>query len=537
MATREELEDALMNADKAGDKAAAQALADALSNGEFEGYQPADQPKTAAQQYDEMPGWKKPLVAMDDIVRAMANGATFGYADKIAAKGNELMGSGTYDENLKAERQAGKDAADRAGWADTAAKAVGGVGSMAALRVPSAIAAIPRTWGLPARAAAAVPLGAAEGAAYGALDASGNDQDIGKGALVGGAVGGVAAPVVEGISQMATNVLRRMNGTNRTPSLNELEAGKNALYQDVQQAEAMYPGQRIVNTVNDLNTELMNNRHGGIRAIRHPQADDMMTQLNDLASTTQGESLYDLDILRQTNTNDVLAQGGSEARHGGRIQRGLDDLIGDTSGVTTTRGTPQEAVDSLLSAREANRRFGNSADLAGEAARAGRRVAGTSGSSEGNPMRQRVAAILNSPGRTEYYNPTELGLLEQVVQGTPGGNAARRWSDRIGGLRGMMLGGVAGETAGRLVGAPYYGGLLGSATAAAGGKLLDNVAERSTQRAFDDAAHYIATGRRLARGKAGGPISAAREADLERLMLEAGIQSFPEDRKRKQSSK
>src|SRR4051812_47155830 len=42
---------------------------------------------------------------IDDAVRSIASGATLGWSDEIAAKGNELLGRGTYEDNVKAERQ------------------------------------------------------------------------------------------------------------------------------------------------------------------------------------------------------------------------------------------------------------------------------------------------------------------------------------------------------------------------------------------------------------------------------------------------
>lgn len=42
---------------------------------------------------------------IDDAVRSIASGMTFGFADEIAAKGNELIGRGNYDQNLADEKR------------------------------------------------------------------------------------------------------------------------------------------------------------------------------------------------------------------------------------------------------------------------------------------------------------------------------------------------------------------------------------------------------------------------------------------------
>src|SRR5262245_53686142 len=43
------------------------------------------------------------LKQLDDLARSIANGATFGWADEMSAKANELTGNGTYEENMARE--------------------------------------------------------------------------------------------------------------------------------------------------------------------------------------------------------------------------------------------------------------------------------------------------------------------------------------------------------------------------------------------------------------------------------------------------
>jgi hypothetical protein len=51
---------------------------------------------------DETPSLLKRI---DNAVRGVANGLTFGLADNLAAKADATLGSGSYAENLKTERQ------------------------------------------------------------------------------------------------------------------------------------------------------------------------------------------------------------------------------------------------------------------------------------------------------------------------------------------------------------------------------------------------------------------------------------------------
>jgi hypothetical protein len=125
---------------------------------------------------------------IDDAVRSLASGATFGYADEIAAKANELVGSGTYESNIAKERA-------RDAQIPTAIKLpgeiAGAVGStIAAAPVTAAGAAITGAAKLPALVRN-IGIGATGGALFGSGDAEEGArlEGAGKGALLGGTLG------------------------------------------------------------------------------------------------------------------------------------------------------------------------------------------------------------------------------------------------------------------------------------------------------------------------------------------------------------
>lgn len=514
MASLDELKDALVNADKAGDTQAATALADAIAN-----FDTSAPPETAVKaQYDAMPLWQKVPQAADDVIRKMADGATFGYADKLAS----YMG-GT---PLADERKKTADASARAGSAGDAAELTGMIMPAARLGLPSAMMAVPQGWGTLARMAMAGVAGAGEGAGYGTLSALGHDTGVKEGALSGAIGGAIGGPLVEGLSTGLGALWRRASGVNRTPSVDQLRDTKNAAYHDVETREAMVPPNRIVQTVNDLNTQLRGSAHNGVRIARHPAADDMLDQLNDVASQTNGESLYNLDTLRQTVNEDVTSKGGSEGLFGNQMRQGLDNLLGDSTGVTVARGTPDEAVQSLLSARDANQRYRKSADISGVVQRADRRAASTgTGDTAGNQIRQNVRGILDNDTKSLGYTPEELALMEQVVRGTWLGNKARSAAGVVGGFAGKSTAAGAGMGIGGYVtgGSPMgisMGGVAGLGASATAENMLKSLSERSSRRLTDDLLHLTATGRRLQTGKnAAGPMSRTNEADLERLIM------------------
>lgn len=214
----------------------------------------------AQREYDQLPGWAKPIVAANDLVGLAANGLTFGFGDKGLAKFDELVGRGTYEDRLAQRRQETEDARTRSGLAGTVAEIGGSV-------IPAAKAAqlgvtatrLPGWFGR---------LGgmAIDGAGYGALSAAGNDQDIGTGAGIGaafGAGGQAAANVIGTVAKPVMSRLRPEKAAQEVMLKAMDEAGTNpqAIAMDLAKARADgqdvyavmdamgYPGQRLASTV------------------------------------------------------------------------------------------------------------------------------------------------------------------------------------------------------------------------------------------------------------------------------------------------
>jgi hypothetical protein len=152
---------------------------------------------------------------IDDAVRSIASGVTFGYADELAAKMDEVTGrGGTYGENLKKEHA--RDA-QIPGAIKIPGEVAGAVaGAVAAAPVTGAIAAVTGASRLPALVRAGI-----SGAGGGALFGSG-DAEEGKrleGAAKGGAVGAVAGPVISGAVRAGGSVVQSLRGA-VTPQAN-----------------------------------------------------------------------------------------------------------------------------------------------------------------------------------------------------------------------------------------------------------------------------------------------------------------------------
>jgi hypothetical protein len=239
--------------------------------------------------YDALPGWQKPLVAAGDDLSLLMNGATFGFGDKMDAGLQSLVQGKDYDKALAEARRATQGARNRSGWAGTVAELAGGIKTagnlLPAWMRPASLAgrAAP---GLP-RLAALTGGTAAEGAGLGALNAAGEDTDIGKGALVGGVLGALTpgalailrntfAPVFARLrpDQAASAAIETMVArSGRTPQqiVADLETaareGQGGVYTA---ADALgNPGQRMLSTIARTPSDA---RSGVVEALESRQA-------------------------------------------------------------------------------------------------------------------------------------------------------------------------------------------------------------------------------------------------------------------------
>lgn len=142
---------------------------------------------------------------IDDAVRSIASGITFGWADEFAAKMDELTGrGGTYEQNIKKERA--RDAQIPVSI-QLPGEIAGAVGSAVLTAPLAAWRAIASTSALPQWMRFAA-LGGVEGALAGAGNATEDNRASGAavGAAIGAPVGAVAPSIVRGVQSVAGGI-------------------------------------------------------------------------------------------------------------------------------------------------------------------------------------------------------------------------------------------------------------------------------------------------------------------------------------------
>ena len=150
---------------------------------------------------------------IDDIVRSVAGGMTFGFADEAAAAGNAAIGQGDYRRNLEQEQARDESISPYVSIPGQIAGglATGGLGAMRAMG-SKAIQNAPRL----ARAAGYAGVGATEGGIAGAGFAKPGDRAEGAttGAALGGALG-LAVPAVGAAFREGVRAYQNLRGSAR----------------------------------------------------------------------------------------------------------------------------------------------------------------------------------------------------------------------------------------------------------------------------------------------------------------------------------
>lgn len=278
-------------------------------NGQWEPAQTAVNPETKEMLAFDGRDWKPVPVSkgvvgyIDDAVRSIASGMTFGWADEFSAKMNEFIGKGTYEENVKQERARDAQIPVAIQLPGEIAGAVGSTLLVAPLAAWRAIAAISSSVPQAVRFGA---LGAAEGGLAGAGGATEGNRLKGAagGAAIGAPVGAVAPSVVRGIEGTVNAV--RTAVTPKAGAAADIgraivrdETTPEALIARLGTAQAERPGIATVADVGGENVRGLVERVAqtpgagrtkvvpALTARQQGQLDRVSTDLRDLTGTTQ----------------------------------------------------------------------------------------------------------------------------------------------------------------------------------------------------------------------------------------------------------
>jgi hypothetical protein len=412
---------------------------------------------------------------------------TFGYADKLAGA---LGGEGT-----EAERAKTQGARDRAGTAAIAGDVLGGVAGMglgnAAVRGTAAL--VPGATRIAGAASSMMPqtglmglatrsgVMAGQGAAYGALSATGNDTDVAQGAALGGVAGALGNVGGEAISRGIGKVAGAFNKQPKLPTVDELRAAKDAAYSAADDAGVVFTPQAVDRLKETVVAKLAEKAY---TPKLQPRVAAVLEELDNLKG--QNVTLKGLDTVRQVAGDAFDPMNKKSGYLGRKIIDKIDEVIESPRAGEVLMGNAEAGNAAIKNARALNRSVAKSETIERAMEIAGRNAAGTgSGGNIDNAIRQQIKIILNSPSRSRGFSKDELAAMEDVVRGTPSRNAARlvgKLAPSGNGLMAALQLGAAGATSGA------------SVPVAGVGMVAKKLAEVGTQGGVDDLTRIIAAG-------------------------------------------
>lgn len=293
-------------------------------------------------EFDRLPVWQKPIVAADDIVTLMGNGASFGAVPWAAAHARALVKGTTYEDERAAMNEKLREAEARAGMAGAAADILGVVGSGAGLAKAGITAAsLPK---IGAKAALVL-----DNAALGAGTAVFNDQDAATGAALGAGLG-VAGNALGGlVSRVLTRRAQKAMEAS-APSFAAVKAEKDALYGALEKAGVKFDANSFAVAADDVANSVAGFTH------RAPYASELASNLQAMRGTSPTFRQVE-DILSQAKaiTRDHTATPGDKAAAGKMVDT-LSSYF-DSAPLMTNGTIPANEVSSLAKqAREMARR-------------------------------------------------------------------------------------------------------------------------------------------------------------------------------------
>lgn len=426
---------------------------------------------------------QKPEVQHDDpgALRSAfvggAQGATFGFADEIAARLLSMHPQIDYDKALPYLRGEIEDARATHPVVTTGAEIAGAIASPVS-KIGSGWAAGANTVGQAATRLGIV--GAGQGAAYNFGSGEGGFIERGKdaalGALIGGGVGAAIPYVARGVQKLASGVSDRAavnSAIKSAPRPDDLRASANQLYAQADQVDNLPRG--------DFSTAmggvLQKAERAGLDADLTPGASKVADRITDAATTADPNiGFRELDILRRKAAVPAgNVSNRTEQSLASQMIDGIDEFIDNAdpnlSGVVKDAREMWGRLRRVETVEKAIDRAKNAA------------------SGFENGLRVEFRKILNNPKLARGFNGRELAAIKTVVSGTKMGNVMRQIGRMGLGISGQSNG--LGATVSGL-GASALGGPIAGVAAVGAGTVAKKAAEMSATSAANRALGIIA---------------------------------------------
>lgn len=391
----------------------------------------------------------------DDNVRMLANGATFGFGDKIAAGVDAGLGQGDYTSNLAANRAQTDVSRENAGTLGAISEIGGSMlmpagllkAGATATRIPGAVG---KYGGM-----------ALDGLGLGALNAAGNDQNILMGGLTG-LLGGAAGQTAVGTAQ---KIMGMFNKKPTVPTYDAIKKEASTAYDAARDEKVIYSNPAAKRLLSSIEGDFANRT---FEPIAQPGAATALKVLSDRVSSGNPMTREGFDAIRSIAGEQFMPGKASNNALLNIIKGKIDDFQmnpqqGDVlAGDAVKAATLKKQADAAYSQQKKIETIRNAAQIAeSRAARTG------SGGNGENTLKQELAKIIDNPKKGRGFTADEKSAVEDLIYNQTGRDALRVISKlsplRHGGAAAVGLGGAMLEpiTAGTAMTAGVIAKLLG----------------------------------------------------------------------------
>ena len=437
MPSKEQLETALINADKAGDTASAKKLANALKGGQYDQAPPKDapvteQPKTSASDIN-------PVLAGVSEFAAGANNAAIELLDFLGPDQInsmlQLAGSKTRVPTLGEQDiiQSGT----KGGFVDEGlgqdilrtGGSLAAVGGAAGQAVRQGARQLPRlasgsesvgAGALRQMGASSPTADIAAGALAGAGSEAGGElgEAVGgpQGRQVGEMLGAVVLPSVPALAKAAVRTgISAREVTEAIPGIARLKDEARAIYKQVDNLGVTI-NQKPLETL--YNSTANSVRNQGFNAKIHPKVG---AALGEMEKLTQGAlTVSEIDVMRRVARAAARSLDPDEARLGSMMVQKIDDFLDDVPKAAIQGATDNNVGPLLKQARTLWGRAKRSEIIDDAVYKAENQASGFE-----NGIRSQFRSILNSKRKMAGFSAEERKAIELVVRGGKAENIAK----------------------------------------------------------------------------------------------------------------
>jgi hypothetical protein len=408
---------------------------------------------------------KKAGSFVEDVIRGAADTMTFGTANKMAAKVDEMQGKGTYEEALAAQQQ--RDAEAGSG------RLVGQIGGAFANPLARPIAAVSTRVAPALRVTPEVVNPTIQGALYGAGSA---DQNQGTAAAFGAATG-LATGAAFNIGGKVAESVFRTRAAKDLPTPQAVRDKAGAIYDQANSLGVTLQPTAITGGLADLRAALAKE---GVTptsaAADDKEAMALIGKLETMATNQPvtwqvAEKMRSVaaGVARDKNSSDTLK------RLAGQVVEKIDDTVANLKPTDFVKGAADagQAMKLTTEARQAWKQS-RKADIFENILTKAETTAGQPGRSEAREIQTKLTSLINSKEFNLFSKPEQEMIKAAQKSSTTDKIASMLSNLQIG--KSMFIGGGATATT-AFVGSPMLAAGLQAAAYGAGG--ARNIAKRS----------------------------------------------------------